>query len=425
MTQAALSPSPEHPIAPAGGGHWLSLDRLRAYSIIFLMVYVALAVYWVAESNGAVDPLGKPLSYDFLAFYAASDLILGGDIQGLYDARAFQARQREIIPQQNSILVWSYPPTYALIIAPLALLPYFSAFLVWTLATFAAFLVVIHRILPSKAALLVAAAYPATFWNMTHGQNGFLIAALMGAGLLALERRPKLAGLFIGLLTFKPQFGVLIPVAFVCARRWVTIAAAGVAAIALVGAATLVTGIDGWRLTHAAMSRIMTAVELGLLAPERIISVFAAVRTLGIGIEAAYAIQIASGLVAALVIAKSWLGRAPHAAKAAVLIAGAPLATPYGFDYDLQIVAVAMAFLVKDALERGWLAYERGVLVFAWLAPLLATVLAVGIGFQAGFVGCLAMFAIAARRALVVWNVSDQSQSRSIATSGASAGGIG
>jgi len=425
MTDAALSPTSGHPPVPASDGHWLSVERLRAYSIIFLIVYLMISVFWVVKSDGMVDPRGEPLSYDFLAFYTASDLVLAGDIRGLYDFETFAKRQHEIIPHQKSLLLWNYPPSYALIVSPLALLPYIPAFFLWTLSGFAAFLVVIYRILPARTALLVAAAYPATFWNLTHGQNGFLVAALMGAGFLCLEKRPKLAGVFIGLMTFKPQVGVLIPVGLLCSRRWATIAAAGATAVALAGAATLVTGFEGWRLAQMAMGRIMAFAEQGYLAPERLTSLFASARALGVGLESAYAVQIAGGLAVAAVIAKVWLGRAPFAAKAAVLVAGGPLATPYGFDYDLQVLAIAMAFLVKDALARGWLAYEREVLVLAWLAPLVATSLAVGIGFQAGFTGCLALFVIAARRAFstaLERETAARRTSPSIAPSGASAG---
>jgi hypothetical protein len=57
---------------------------------------------------------------------------------------------------------------------------------------------------------LIAAAFPAVFVNIGHGQNGFLTAALLGSALLSLDRRPWLAGALIGLLAYKPQFGVLI-----------------------------------------------------------------------------------------------------------------------------------------------------------------------------------------------------------------------
>jgi hypothetical protein len=71
---------------------------------------------------------------------------------------------------------------------------------------------------------LAAASLPAVFINIAHGHNGFLTAALFGGGLLLLERREMLAGILFGLLCYKPQFGVLIPLALaaggVCGARF-------------------------------------------------------------------------------------------------------------------------------------------------------------------------------------------------------------
>ena len=109
------------------------------------------------------------------------------------------------------------------------------------------------------------------------------------------------------------------------------------------------------------------------------------------------------------------------------LAASVPLATPYGFDYDLQCLAVAMAFFVRDALDRGWMRYDREVLAAAWITPLFATAVAVGTSLHLAYPVCLAFFVTCARRA---WAGSESlergyKKSRSIATSGSSAGGIG
>ena len=60
-----------------------------------------------------------------------------------------------------------------------------------------------------------------------HGQTGFLTAALLTGGVLCLERREALAGILFGLLAYKPQFGLLIPLVLVAGGYWRAIAAAG------------------------------------------------------------------------------------------------------------------------------------------------------------------------------------------------------
>jgi hypothetical protein len=97
-----------------------------------------------------------------------------------------------------------------------------------------------RAMLPRPETLLVALAFPAVFVNIGHGQNGFLTAALLGGALHLLDRGPWLAGVLIGLLAYKPQFGVLIPVALLAGGRWNTIgAAAAVAALAAISFVTL------------------------------------------------------------------------------------------------------------------------------------------------------------------------------------------
>ena len=65
----------------------------------------------------------------------------------------------------------------------------------------------------------MAITIPTVFHNIQVGQNGFLTAALIGGVLEFMERRPAMAGVCLGLLTYKPQFGVLVPVALVERRQ--------------------------------------------------------------------------------------------------------------------------------------------------------------------------------------------------------------
>lgn len=83
------------------------------------------------------------------------------------------------------------------------------------------------------------------FINLGHARDGFLTAALFAGALTQLDRRPLIASMLIGLLAYKPQFGLLIPLVLtVSGRRHVFFAAATVAALAL--AVTLAFGADAW-----------------------------------------------------------------------------------------------------------------------------------------------------------------------------------
>src|SRR6185295_1703313 len=108
--------------------------------------------------------------------------------------------------------------------------------LVWLVATLTAYAATLGGILRERAGILLALGFPATLWNLTAGQNGFLTAALIGGTLTLMERRPTLAGICLGLLTYKPHFGLLFPVALIAAGQWRVIAFAAATALALAAA---------------------------------------------------------------------------------------------------------------------------------------------------------------------------------------------
>jgi len=66
--------------------------------------------------------------------------------------------------------------------------------------------------------LSLALAFPGTFQNFIQGQNGFLSAALLGGGLVILERFPLTGGMLLGALSYKPHLAALIPVALLAGR---------------------------------------------------------------------------------------------------------------------------------------------------------------------------------------------------------------
>jgi hypothetical protein len=141
---------------------------------------------------------------------------------------------------------WPYPPTFLLILAPIGALPYFAAFVVWDVATLFGYIVVVYFIVRQRPAIALVLASPYTLRNFLAGQNGFLTASLIGASLLSLERRPVLAGMLMGCLSYKPQFGILFPVALAASNQWRAFASAPAATALLIGASIFVFGTGVW-----------------------------------------------------------------------------------------------------------------------------------------------------------------------------------
>jgi alpha-1,2-mannosyltransferase len=266
-----------------------------------------------------------------------------------------------------------------------------------------------RAILPRPETLLVAAAFPAVFVNIGHGQNGFLSAALLAGALLWLDRRPALAGLLFGLLAYKPQFGILIPLVLLVTGRWTVIGAASATVAALSAITWLVFGAGVWN-AFAASAEFSRAVvlEAGATGWEKIQSIFSAVRNLGGPPEIAYAAQATLLLALAASLISLWRGRAAYDLKAAALVIACLLATPYVLDYDLMVLAVSIAFFVRHGLANGFRNYEITLLAVAWAMPLVARNIMGATGVPLGLLTLLALYVAILRRAAADVDAADR-----------------
>jgi hypothetical protein len=383
-------------------GEWLTAARARGYSLILLGICSIAIAGWIALSDGLIDRNGKPVGTDFSNVYAAGSLTLQGRPEAAYAPALQHAAEKAAFGgREVPFYGWHYPPFFFAIAALVAAVPYAWGLAIWLAASFAAYLAALRAILPRPETLLVAAAFPAVFVNIGHGQNGFLTAALLGGALQLLDRRPWLAGVLIGCLAYKPQFGVLIPIALLAGGRWRTIGAAAAAVAALVVVSFVTLGGGVWHAFADSMTFTQTVVlEQGDTGWEKIQSVFSAVRMWGAGVELAYAVQIALALLLAASLAWLWRSDAAYELKAAALATGSLLATPYVLDYDLVVLAVAIAFFVRHGLNRGFRDFEISLLAAAWIVPLLSRAIAGATGIPLGLLVMLALYVFTLRRAL-------------------------
>jgi hypothetical protein len=384
-------------------GEWLTPARARGYSLILLGICTLAIAGWIAVSDGLIDRNGKPLGTDFSNVYAAGSLTWQGRPAEAYQPALQHAEEQAVFGgREVPFYGWLYPPFFFSVAFLVASVPYAWGLAIWLAASLAVYLAAMRAILPRPETLLIAAAFPAVFINIGHGQNGFLTAALLGGALHWLDRRPWLAGVLIGLLAYKPQFGVLIPVALLAGGRWSTIGAA-VATIAALLAVSFVTLGDGvWHAFADSMTFTQTVVlEQGGIGWEKIQSVFSAMRMWGAGVHLAYAVQIALALMLAASLAWLWQSNAPFELKASALATASLLATPYVLDYDLVALAVGIVFFVRHGLSRGFRTFEISLLAAAWIVPLLSRGVAGATGIPLGLVVLLAFYVFTLRRALI------------------------
>ncbi|MGB8605981.1 glycosyltransferase family 87 protein [Bradyrhizobium sp.] len=384
-------------------GQWLTAPRARGYSLILLGICIISVAGWVAVSNGLIDRNGKPVGTDFSNVYAAGTLTWQGRPAEAYVPALQHAAETAVFGgREVPFYGWHYPPFFFAVAVLVAAVPYGWGLSIWLAASLAAYLAAMRAILPRPETLLIAAAFPAVFVNIGHGQNGFLTAALLGGSLHLLERRPWLAGVLIGCLAYKPQFGVLIPFAMLAGGRWSTIGAAIATVAALIALSFVMLGGSVWHAFADSMNFTQTVVlEQGGTGWEKIQSVFSAVRMWGAGVQTAYAVQFALALMLAASLAWLWHGDAAFELKASALATASLLATPYVLDYDLVVLAVAIVFFVRHGLSRGFRDYEISLLAAAWIVPLLSREVAGVSGIPLGLLVMLVLHVFTLRRAVL------------------------
>lgn len=367
-------------LAALKSGSFVTRERMRVYSALLLFAYVAALVALLATADGIVDWAGRPIGTDFVNVYAAGKLALGGQPALAYDWPAHHAMQKAVAGRdQIAYYGWHYPPAFLLVASLLAALPYPAALLVYQAVTLGGYLWAVLRIAGRADAGLVtllALAFPAVFVNVTHGHNGFLTAALLGGALFLLDQRPLLAGCLFGCLAYKPQFGLLIPLLLMATGRWRVFIAA-TATVLVVTAVTWTTfGADVfaafWQSLHMAQ-RIALEGAPGFY---KIHSVYAAARLLGAPAALAQGAQALTSLGMAVAVVALWRSSAAFELKAAGLLIGSLLATPYVLDYDMVVLGPAIAFLAMHGLRQGFVPYEVTALCALWALPLVARSLA-------------------------------------------------
>ena len=384
-------------------GTWLDRRRLSVGATILLAAELAIFLFMVAGTHGWIVKLAKPTTTDFVSFYAAGSLADAGTPALAYDHAAHYAVEQRVTARGIGYQYFNYPPVFLLLCAALAPLPYLVAFVVFEAGTLALFLWVACRILGDRswAALAALLAFPIVWWNFGLGQNAFLTAALFGAATLAVDRRPVVAGLLFGTLCYKPQFGLMIPLALLAAGEWRAIAAAAASAAGLILVSLLLFGAGTWHAWIDTAGASPAMYQSGRILFAGMANPFGAARLLGAGAPLAYAIQAAASLGAAVSVVLVWRRRqrAPLSTRAATLAAATLVAAPLSLLYDLMLGVVGAAWLVRDRRSQTAAGWEMTALAALLLLLLDGRTLAEQSHVPAFPLAALALLALAAARA--------------------------
>jgi Glycosyltransferase family 87 len=385
--------------APLGAAMRAMTDPARLKMIARCWIVIALAAYGVdllhQTQAGLSDGISRAFGDDFVNYWSGAFLALHGRAAEVYDFLAFHTFEQSATGPNIGAYHYSYPPVLLLLTLPLALIPYVPALGVWLVATWYGFYRAL-RLASGEGAWLLSLATPALFVNAVGGQNGALTAALLGGGLLLLDRRPVVAGMLFGCLAYKPHLALLLPFALLAGRRWLTVIATGATLVLLVAASAVLFGPQRW-LDYAGNLGELRAVILedGTGVWHRMLSVFVFARRFGVDVGTAYALQATSAALTAFAVARSWWRDDLAHIRNAMVIVGTCLATPYLQDYDLVMGAFVVAWLkAEEGYSRIPVPWIRGAMASMLLLPLAAAPLGKLTGLALGPLFILPVFAL-------------------------------
>lgn len=345
--------------------------------LVCLVITVAQVVLSLPVIAQVFQTSEQIFGADFVNYWAGSVLVQNGQVQEIFDPFRFHQLQENLFGRAFEDHIWSYPPHTLLFVFPLGALPYLGAYGLWVASGLAVYLfATTGKARPSLRAYALLLA-PATIENALAGQVGFFTAALFFAGITLVDRRPILAGVLLGCLTFKPHMGMLIPLALLAAGLWRPFLSAALTTLALVGLSVALFGLEAWiAYVEAVVPAQRWLLEVGTgyyvyMMP----SAFMAARNLGLDPDVGYLLQVPFGLFAAGLVYWAFRHRSDRSLQLQLLIVATFIFNPYIFTYDMTLLSVAVVLAAERALKEGFLPGEAVVLAAVWFLPLYLAII--------------------------------------------------
>lgn len=345
---------------------------------------LVLAYGFFLSSPGLLDRAGTLKGPDFLQFFVSGSAVLNAQTRILYDPDALYALSVRLVPEAAAVRYFPvYPPHVALLFTPFATMRYLPALALWAVVTVALyvgccrlFLRACPALRPYRATVAVAAAaFPAFFNVLAHGQNSVLALACFTLAFAAFNRRqPFLAGAAIGLLLYKPQLGLAAACTFVMCGEWRAVAGAVASVLGQLAAMWAFFGIDVIAAYARVVARFGEMSAVLDVKPYQMHSLRAFWELLIPSQGAASVAYIVTSAAVVLGTCVLWRSRAPLAVRYSALLLSTALINPHLYVYDLIVIGPAILLLADWIVERertSGAAAVRLLLYFAYALPLI------------------------------------------------------
>ncbi|MGH9663855.1 MAG: glycosyltransferase family 87 protein [Bryobacteraceae bacterium] len=319
---------------------------MKRIPFVTLAIVLVASAFWVAVGSLVVP---HALHTDFLSFYTGGLLARQGSLHRLYDPAVQAAVERSLVPGSSVLMPFIRPPFYAVLLAPLTLLPLVAAFWTWLAAQLAALLGCwwwfARRF--GYDALVFAALYYPTSVGLANGQDPvWMLAIFLCAYALAERQRDFAGGAVLGLAVIKFHLLFLMPVALAIERRWRMLAGfCGVGG--LCAAVSLLLGGPG---IAAQYYGLLHRRDIQTLDPTPVRMINVRSLALNVGVDSPWITALlAAAVIGLLVVAarRAPLWRWFSAACAATL-----LVAPHIYNYDAGILLLPILLAIFCSSSR-------------------------------------------------------------------------
>jgi alpha-1,2-mannosyltransferase len=372
-----------HDVSRAGSSDQTPIEELYAkLTVAAAVFFIVLEIAYLVTAG--LPPIAKPwvdgtdfvFGRDFLNTWMGGRSAFFGGPAPWFNLVTYNEAIQQMLGTYYQDHYWSYPPHIMLFIWPFGLMPYLPAYIAWCVIGIGLYLFACSSAIPRERLLFLAVA-PGITVCVFFGQNGFYTSALLIGGLLCLDRRPVLAGVLFGILTIKPQIGMLLPILLLLEERWLTIVSAAVTTAVLIVLTSMLFGWDIWiEFWYKVLPQQQALMETGGGVLYAVVSsVFFSGRMLDLPLEFDWAAQWSVSALAFLAVVWTFWKRRDPALSLALFVTATFLFTPYILNYDM----VAFGFVVAHLRERPDNTMgDHYLMIAVWSLPvtmMLATVI--------------------------------------------------
>ena len=331
---------------------WLNPQRIKVYSWAFFIMGIC-QILWLVFVRLKNDPENGS---DFGIFWAVAQLLHEGQAIKAYDATAVHQVTQQFMPAlKKGTFGWFYPPQYFIFLYPLGWFGYLWSYLIFEGLSLWLAILGLRRLLPDARWVLLILGFGGVAINLGYGQNAFQTLALLTWIIVLQEKAPIRAGILTGIMCYKPQLMLMIPVMFLQNSNWRAIVSGLVTLFCLVGLSMLLWDANLWLVWLKSMSMATQALAKGGQHYWAMVySLFAFVHRFGLSTELSMLVQIVQGLILFVITVKMTNNSQDRDLNNALWILTGLMMTPYLIEYEAAILLLPLVLYVKSGLNTGW-----------------------------------------------------------------------